>query len=144
MCKVEYEEKNIPEDVSEGKSWIDELELRALKSTDIAPVCRIISAIGIKEFRSCFEGERVKSLLANGKLNAESVGIGVMFEIAGVVVQNIPKADADIQKFAASVSGMTVSKIQEMSFTDYVDLIIRIIKKDEFRDFFSRVARLFK
>lgn len=125
-----------------GKSWIDELKLRPLKATDVAPVCRIISAIGIKEFRGCFEGERVKSLLASGK--AESVGIGIMFEIAGVVTQNIPRADMEIQKFAASVSGMSVSDIQSMSFTDYVDLIIRIVKKDEFRDFFSRVARLFR
>lgn len=125
-----------------GKSRIDELELRPLKATDIAPVCKIISAIGIKEFRGCFEGERVKLLLTSGR--AESVGIGVMFEIAGVMTQNIPRADMEIQKFAASVSGMSVSDIQNMSFTDYVELIIRIVKKDEFRDFFSRVARLFR
>ncbi len=129
-----------------GKSRIDELELRPLKATDIAPVCKIISAIGIKEFRGCFEGERVKSLLKSLSVggNVESVGIGVMFEIAGVITQNIPRADMEIQKFAASVSGMSVNDIQNMSFTDYVDLIIRIVKKDEFRDFFSRVARLFR
>ena len=123
---------------------IDGLELRPLKATDITPVCKIISAIGFKEFRGCFEGEQIKALLANGNLDASSVGIGVLLEIAGVVIQNIPKADTEIEKFAASVSGLPVNEIRAMDFTDYVDLIIRIVKKQEFQDFFSRVARLFK
>lgn len=130
-------------------SWIDRLELRQLKSTDLAPTCRIISAIGINEFKSCFESDAIKAMISGisekrGKVNAGAVGIEVMINIAGVIISNIPKADTEIQKFVASVSGMTINEVRDLTLADYGELIIKIIKKEDYRDFFSRVVRLFK
>ena len=112
-------------------------ELRPLVATDMGIICNIISAIGIKEFRNSFNLKDFK-----GK-DAETVGIGVFFDIAGIVISNIPKAEPEIQAFIASLTGMQLSDVKKMPFADYGELIIQVIMKDDFQDFFKRVMKLF-
>ena len=112
-------------------------ELRPLVATDMGIICNIISAIGIKEFRNSFNLKDFK-----GK-DAEAVGIGVFFDIAGIVVSNIPKAEPEIQAFIASLTGMQLSEVKQMPFADYGELIIQVVMKEDFQDFFKRVMKLF-
>ncbi len=112
-------------------------ELRPLVATDMGIICKIISAIGIKEFRNSFDLKDFK-----GK-NAEAVGIGVFFDLAGIVISNIPKAEPEIQAFIASLTGMQLSEVKKMPFADYGELIIQVVMKDDFQDFFKRVMKLF-
>lgn len=112
-------------------------ELRPLVATDMGIICNIISAIGIKEFRNSFNLQDFK-----GK-DVEAVGIGVFFDIAGIVISNIPKAEPEIQTFIASLTGMQLSEVKQMPFADYGELIIQVIMKDDFQDFFKRVMKLF-
>jgi hypothetical protein len=112
-------------------------ELRPLVATDMGIICKIISAIGIKEFRNSFDLKDFK-----GK-DVEAVGIGVFFDIAGIVISNIPKAEPEIQAFIASLTGMQLSEVKQMPFADYGELIIQVVMKDDFQDFFKRVMKLF-
>lgn len=112
-------------------------EVRPLVATDMGAICKIITAIGVREFKGCFKVDDFK-----GK-NVEEVGFGVMFDIAGIIISNIPKAEADIQSFIASVTGLDVSDVKKMSFADYGELIVKIVMKEDFRDFFNRVMKLF-
>ena len=112
-------------------------ELRPLVATDMGIICNIISAIGIKEFRNSFAVQDFK-----GK-DLEAVGIGVFFDIAGIVISNIPKAEPEIQAFIASLTGMQLSDVKKMPFADYGELIIQVVMKDDFQDFFKRVMKLF-
>lgn len=115
-----------------------ELELRELKASDLGAVCKIISGIGVKEFRNCFDVSELKD-----KKNIEKLGMEIVFSIGGIVIENIPRMQKDIDTFLASLTGQKVSEIQDMSLADYGELIITVIRKEEFRDFFVRAMKLF-
>lgn len=112
-------------------------ELRPLVASDMGAICAIISKIGIRQFKECFKVEDFKDF------NAEAVGFGVMVDIAGIVISNIPKAEDEIMAFLASVTGMKVSFLKQMPFADYGELLIEVVTKDDFKDFFKRVMKLF-
>ena len=112
-------------------------ELRPLMASDMGAICTIISKIGIRQFKECFKVEDLK----DG--NAETVGFGVLFDIAGIVISNIPKAEDEIMAFLSSVTGMKVGALKTMPFADYGELLIEVVTKDDFKDFFKRVMKLF-
>ena len=112
-------------------------ELRPLIASDMGAICKIISAIGIRQFKVCFHIEDFK----DG--NAEKIGFEVFVDIAGIIISNIPNAEKEIQNFVASVVGMKPADIAKMPFADYGELIMEIVMKEDFRDFFGRVAKLF-
>lgn len=123
-------------------------ELRDLKASDIGSLCKIISKIGLESFGSCFNNDNIRQMVESAKddeqIDYRSIGGSVVLNIANTVVSNYPEAERDIQMFVASVSGMDVVSVQTLSMADFAELIIAIIKKDEFKDFFGRVVRLFK
>jgi hypothetical protein len=116
-----------------------EYELRPMVASDMGAVCKIITAIGIRQFKECFN---MKDLENIDKNSVKSIGIGVFFDIAGIVISNIPKAEREIQAFVASLTGLQMSDIEKMPFAEYGELIVRIVTKDDFRDFFGRVMKL--
>lgn len=131
--------------------------LRELKASDMGAICKIITAIGIKEVRKLFADENVRELIKaiedskkdqpEGESDADiisKVGIGIMFDVAAMIISNIPKAETEIQAFLASLTGMKLSEIKEVPFADYGEMIMDVVMKEEFRDFFGRVVKLFK
>ena len=112
-------------------------ELRPLIASDMGAICKIITAIGIRQFKECFKVEDFK----NG--NAEEVGFGVVFDIAGIIISNIPKAEDEIQAFLASLTGIKVSEIKKLPLADYGEMIMDVVMKEDFQDFFKRVMKLF-
>lgn len=115
-------------------------ELRPLVASDMGAICKIISAIGVRQFKESFNVEGLD--MENLKL--EQLGIGIAFDIAGIVVSNIPKAESEIQTFLASLTGLKLAEVKEMGFAEYGELIMMVVMKEEFRDFFKRVMKLFK
>ena len=113
-------------------------ELRPLIASDMGAVCKIISAIGIRQFKECFKPTNIK-----GK-KAEEIGYDVVLDMAGIIITNIPKAQKDIDTFLASVTDTHIKEIQEMPFADYGELIMQVVTKQEFQDFFKRAMKLFK
>lgn len=112
-------------------------EVRQLVATDMGAICKIISAIGIRQFKDCFKVDDFKSG------NVEEIGFGVLVDISGIIISNIPKAEEDIQAFVASVTGLKLAEVKELPFADYGELIVRIVTKEDFKDFFKRVMKLF-
>jgi len=112
-------------------------ELRPLVASDMGAICKVITAIGIRQFKECFKLEDFE-----GK-DAQAVGFGVVIDIAGVIISNFPRAEDEIQTFLASVSGMKVSEIKKLSLADYGEMIMDVVMKEDFRDFFGRVMKLF-
>lgn len=130
----------VTEETPESKSY----ELRELKATDMGAICKIVTAIGIREFKQCFSDDNVRAIIGEGKVNVEAVGLSIMFDIAGIIISNIPKAEVEIQAFLASLAGIKLAEIKEMSFADYGEMIMMVVMKDDFKDFFGRVIKLFK
>lgn len=124
-------------------------ELRTLCAEDVFPMFKIISKIGIKEFKSCFESEDVKEAIksaTNGETQAdlEVIGLGVALEIASVIMANIPQAKEDIYLFLEQISGMSKDDIRKLPISTFTEMIIDVVKKEEFKDFFGVVSKLFK
>lgn len=120
-------------------------ELRSLTSDDIFPMFQIISKIGIREFKSCFESPDVKAAIAKSEgTDLNSVGLAVMLDIGGIMLANVPKAKDDIYLLLSQLSGFTKQEIGALPMATFAQMVIDVIRKDEFKDFFQVVSRLFK
>lgn len=111
--------------------------LRPLVATDMGQICKIITAVGVRQFKEAFKQDDIK-----GK-SVEAAGLDVLLGIAGIAFSNIPKAEDEIQTFVASVTGMSLAQVQQLPFADYGEIILDIVTKQEFRDFFARAMKLF-
>ena len=121
-------------------------ELRNLTADDIFPMFQILSKIGIKEFKGCFNNPEIKALVA-GKTSAadlNSIGLMVAIDAAGILMANLPKAKDDIYQLLSGLSGMKTKEIATLSIADFTQMIIDVIRKEEFKDFFQVVSKLFK
>lgn len=122
-------------------------ELRNPKAEDMFLMFRIISRIGIRNVKSCFEAEEVKAMVhgENGEeKDFTSIGLTVAFEIASVILEHLEAAKGDIYSFLSRLSGMKESEIAEMEMADFAELVIEVVKLEGFRDFFQRVIKSFK
>jgi len=113
-------------------------ELRPLVASDMGAICKIITAIGAKQFKDCFKVEDFKK---GG--NVEELGFNIVFDIVGIILDNFPRAEEEIQAFLASLTGKKVKEIKEMPFADYGEMIMDVVTKEDFKDFFKRVMKLF-
>lgn len=123
-------------------------ELRRLTADDIFPMFQILSKVGIKEFKNCFDSPEIKSIISNTaegeKVDVNAVGLTVVMDIVGILMTNLPKAKDDIYLLLSQISGLKVKEVAALPMNDFVQMIIDVIQKDEFKDFFQVVAKLFK
>lgn len=103
---------------------------------------KIISKIGVKEFKECFEGDTITQLVKGGDTNA--IGFAVMINIASVVLSNLPKVEKDVFAFLSSVTGLKVEEIENAPMAEFADMVISLFQKEDFTDFIKVVSRLFE
>ena len=116
--------------------------MRKLCSKDIFPMSKIISKIGFSELKTCFESDSVQKMVK--KKDVEAAGMAVMIDIAGIIIGNLSKCETEIYSFLADLTGLKVVDIQEASLAEFAEMIIDLVKKDEFKDFIGVVSKLFK
>lgn len=130
-------------------------ELRDLQADDLFIVINIVNKIGIKEFKSCFESEEVKTAVLNMAKAKEddetdesadvvSIGIAVALDIATILLANIGKCKGDIYELLARLSGLTAVDIAKLPVKTFTGMVIDLVKKEEFADFFQDAVKLFK
>ena len=136
----------IVEEVEEVKPYT----FRRLNSTDVFPMFKIIGAIGVNEFKSCFEGDGIRGMIQTiGKEEGESgnlisVGLSVGLEIANTVFNNLPKCETDIYQLLSQTSNLSVDEVKALDFVVFTEMVIDFVKKEEFKDFIKVVSKLFK
>lgn len=121
--------------------------MRKLCSKDIFPMCTIISKIGVKEFKSCFQNDEITKIMNAGKEGEDVtsvVGVAVFIDMAGIVLSNIDKCEKDIYSFLASVSETDIEVLQEMPISDFVEMIVEFFQKEELKDFMKVVSKFLK
>lgn len=139
--KYGFTADHIPEK-EEGKAYA----LRKLEAKDIAPMASILSKIGIREVKSCFSPDDMKAI-AGSECSMEAigaVGVSVALEIADVILRNYERCQYDIFRFLSSLSGIDVEQIESMPIDTFTEMVIDVVKKDEFKDFMKVVSKLFK
>lgn len=132
-------------------------ELRELKSSDMFVMFSILNKIGFKEFKDALTRENIENVVKSfvsqkveeGGANdneevATYVGFSIVTKILEIVVRNLPSCEQDVYKLLSNLSGMTMKKISDLPMVTFTQMIVDVIKKDEFKDFFKVVSGLFK
>ena len=117
--------------------------LRALEAKDVFIVSKILSQIGLKEFKDAFDTKLLSSGVTDEK-GLEAIGISVFFDMSQVLLGNLPKCEKDIYTFLSSLSGMDKKKIESLPMVTFAEMVIEVFRKQEFMDFFKLVSTLFK
>lgn len=113
--------------------------LRKLEAKDIASMASIINKMGWKEFKTVFQSESVKDMNDINKM-----GMAVAFDMVGIILANYEKCQQDVFSFLASLSGLKVKQIESLSPAEFAEMVISVVQKEEFKDFFTVVSKLFK
>ena len=125
------------------------MELRKLQASDIFSMVRIINGIGFKTIKDSINVDEINEIRKgmteeNSDTVASQVGMNVVMSILGTVVENLPKVENDVYEFAGNVAGMKGKDVAKMDAGDFIELLISIFTKDEFKDFFNRASKLIK
>lgn len=138
-------------------------KLRELHGEDVFPMLNIIKKIGFKEFKECFDKDALENIVdmfmksANPEKDPENNGdsekslaaIGItilpsVLDVADVLIGNIAKCENEFYKFLENVSDLTVKEIRNLKMADFIGMIVDVVKKEEFKDFFRVASELFK
>lgn len=114
-------------------------ELRKLEAKDIAPMASIINRIGWKQFKAVFQSDDGKDMT-----DLTALGMTVAFDIVGIVLANYEWVQQDVFRFLSSLSGLEVKQIESLSPAEFAEMVIAVVQKEEFKDFFTVVSKLFK
>ena len=129
-----------------------QFELRGLKSDDMFTMFSILSKIGFKDLKDRLTPDRIAELTTAFKQNndAESgdvatyLGFNIVFEAVEIIMKNLPFCKGEIYTLLSSLSGMTVKQIADLDMVTFTEMVIAVVQKEEFKDFFKVVAKLFK
>lgn len=110
--------------------------IRTLIAKDIFPMSKIISKCGISDLKKCFSN-------INKNDDMRNVGITVLVDAISIICSNMEKCENDIFKFLSDLTGVDEEDIGEISPAEFAEIITSIIKKEEFRDFFTVLSEFF-
>ena len=122
-------------------------EMRNLQATDIFSVVKILNGIGLKNIKEAINIEEINNIRKgmtedNVDVISSQVGVKVVMSIATVILENLPKVENDLYTFVGSVIGVKAKDVAKMDMGEFTDILITIIQKDEFKDFFKRASQL--
>lgn len=139
--------KNFPAEITaeEGSSASfhtgDNIEMRELRASELMLMVRIIGKIGVKEFKTLLEDDGVKNAITQAMAKGEdqdfaSVGMTVIFSLADTITRNLPKAEKEIYQLLGALTNKTEREIAELRADLFFDLIMQLVTKEEFKNFF--------
>ena len=127
--------------------------LRNLAAKDVFPMVKIISKIGI----NAFESEEIKKLVSaistdNKEKEEDSgekdgmtvIGISVALNIANTLLGHLGDCEQEIYTFLCGLSGKGKEELMEMPMNTFLEMVVDVFKKEEFRGFIGVVSRLVK
>jgi hypothetical protein len=121
---------------------------RKLNSTDLFPMVKIISKIGLDELTQVFEGDILNSIV--GRVENEHsdkkqieflAGMNVVAKIANKILEHLPKCEKEIYSLLANVSGMTTVEVKSLDLDVFMEMILDFVMKEEFKSFFKVASK---
>ena len=124
-----------------------EYEMRDLQASDIFSVVKILNGIGLNNVKEAINFDEINSLRKgmtedNADVISSQVGVNVVISLATVILENLPKVENDLYNFVGSVIGVKAKDVAKMGMGEFTDVLITIIQKEEFKDFFRRASKL--
>ena len=126
-----------------------EYEMRKLQATDIFSVVKILNGIGLKNVKEAINFEEINKIRKgltedNADVITSQVGLNVVMSLATVIIENLPKVENELYNFIGSVIDVKAKDVAKMDMGEFMDVLITIIQKEEFKDFFKRASQLIK
>ena len=126
-----------------------EYNMRNLQATDIFSVVKILNGIGLKNIKEAINLDEINNIRKgmtedNADVITSQVGINVVMSIATIILENLPNVESDLYNFIGSVIGVKAKDVAKMDMGEFMDVLITIIQKEEFKDFFRRASKLIK
>ena len=126
-----------------------EYELRKPKATDIFVVSKIIKGIGLKNIANCFNSDEIN--LIRKSVSGDEVtddvlykaGATIMLSIGDLVLEKMEVVQNDLIKFISNLTGLKVKEVEDLSITDFAEIVMAIIKEPDFVDFIKVVLKSF-
>ena len=116
------------------------LEMRELNGQDTFLMLPIVAKLGIADVIKYVESERGKR--ADEELSNEEIdelGIDIAAKALEIVLVDIDKVRKDINKLLARLCETTQKEIENLGFTEYNMLIIKLFTQEEFKAFFKHL-----
>ena len=126
-----------------------EYNMRNLQATDIFSVVKILNGIGLKNIKEAINLDEINNLRKgmtedNADAVTSQVGVNVVMSIATVILENLPNVESDLYNFIGSVIDVKAKDVAKMDMGEFMDILVSIIQKEEFKDFFKRASKLIK
>ena len=125
-----------------------EYTLRKLEARDVFRFVNIIKKIGFADIKGAFQSSEVQDALkgvdGTDEAALERVGMVVLSDVAGTIIDNLGKVEGDIYELLSSLSGIEADDVKALPIDVFASMIVDVFKKEEFRDFFKAAARLTK
>ena len=126
-----------------------EYTMRNLQATDIFSVVKILNGIGLKNVKEAIDFEEINKIRKgmteeNADVISSQVGLNVVMSLATVIIENLPKVENDLYNFIGSIIDVKAKDVAKMDMGEFMDVLITIIQKEEFNDFFKRASKLIK
>ena len=126
-----------------------EYTMRNLQATDIFSVVKILNGIGLKNVKEAIDFEEINKIRKgmteeNADVISSQVGLNVVMSLATVIIENLPKVENDLYNFIGSVIDVKAKDVAKMDMGEFMDILITIIQKEEFKDVFKRASKLIK
>ena len=125
------------------------MELRRLQATDLFGMVKILNGIGLKNFKDVIDTDKIKEMRKsinddNAEQVVSDIGMNVVMSVLSVILENLPSVETDLYNFIGSIANMKTKDVAKMDIGDFMDLLISIAQKEEFKDFFKRASKLIK
>lgn len=126
-----------------------EYTMRNLQATDIFSVVKILNGIGLNNVKEAINIEEINKIRQgmtedNASAITSQVGVNVVMSVATVILENLPKVEDDLFNFVGSVIGVKAKDVAKMNMVEFMDVLVAIIQKEEFKDFFKCASKLIK
>lgn len=122
--------------------------LRKLCADDIFPLCTVLTKIGLKEIKGCFNVDTFKKLVGDAEEGIENdiekIGFDIAMDVVSVVIANMESCKDSLYQFLSGLSGMTKGELAALDIDVFIGMIVDVIKKDEFRNFFKVASKFVK
>lgn len=124
-------------------------ELRKLQATDLFLMVKIINKVGIDNIKNAINFDEINRV--KEKLNGENsdamiseLGVNVVMSVLTVLFERLPLIETELYHFVGSIANMKDKEVAKLEINDFMALVIAILKKEEFKDFFKQALQLIK
>ena len=109
--------------------------LRKLKDKDLFPLLNILKKIGIKDCKEAF------IQVASGEKTVKQIGIMASFDLADILIGNLPYVLDEAYELWSDISGISVDEIKDMEFGTLPLMIIDTFSEARNTSFFKVLSK---